>query len=127
LALSRRAGNLVQISHQIVATFTVDSLAIANIPHRYHPGGDRTLEATMNQSLIVKVPTSRIADTGKVRIGGTSPSLPPAGTAPTSVADNGKVRIGGTSPSLPPAGTAPARVADNGKVRIGGTSPSLPR
>jgi hypothetical protein len=100
-ALSRHAGNLVQISHQIVATFTVDSLAVGNIPHRYHPGGDRTLEPTMNEPLIVKTPSSRVADNGRVRIGGTSPSLPPATTAPARIADNGKVRIGGTSPSLP--------------------------
>jgi hypothetical protein len=36
-------------------------------------------------------------DTGKVHMGGTSPSLP----RPTS--DTGKVRLGGTSPSLPRA------------------------
>jgi hypothetical protein len=34
-------------------------------------------------------------DTGKIRVGGQSPSLP----RPTS--DAGKVRLGGTSPSLP--------------------------
>ena len=35
------------------------------------------------------------ADTGKVRLGGQSPSLPVRTT------DSGKVRLGGQSPSLP--------------------------
>jgi hypothetical protein len=43
---------------------------------------------------------------------------------PANVADDGKVRLGGTSPSLP-IRIAPASVADSGKVRIGGTSPAL--
>jgi hypothetical protein len=37
-------------------------------------------------------------------------------------ADTGKVRLGGQSPSLPPRA-----IADSGKVRMGGQSPSLPR
>ena len=43
---------------------------------------------------------------------------------PANTADNGKVRVGGTSPSLP-VRTPPASVADSGRVRIGGTSPAL--
>ena len=49
----------------------------------------------------------RCADTGKVRLGGQSPSLPVRTT------DSGKVRLGGQSPSLPPRA-----IADSGKVRI---------
>jgi hypothetical protein len=41
------------------------------------------------------------------------------------VADSGKVRLGGASPSLPPVRTPPANVADSCKVRIGGVSPAL--
>ena len=39
---------------------------------------------------------------------------------PANIVDSGKVRLGGQSPSLPPA-----NVADTGKVRLGGQSPSL--
>ena len=45
---------------------------------------------------------------------------------PAHVKDSGKVRIGNTSPSFPPVRATPAEVADNGKVRIGNTSPSFP-
>ena len=44
---------------------------------------------------------------------------------PASVADNGKVRLGGESPSFGPVRAAPAITADNGKVRLGGESPSF--
>lgn len=44
---------------------------------------------------------------------------------PAKIADNGKVRLGGASPNLP-IRIAPASVADSGKVRIGGASPNLP-
>jgi hypothetical protein len=40
------------------------------------------------------------SDTGKVRLGGASPSLPPTRVVSTATADNGKVRLGGASPSL---------------------------
>jgi hypothetical protein len=36
---------------------------------------------------------------------------------PVSVADAGKVRLGGESPSFGPVRSAPAITADNGKVR----------
>jgi hypothetical protein len=39
--------------------------------------------------------------------------------------DSGKVRLGGASPSLPPVRIVSAATADNGKVRLGGASPSL--
>jgi hypothetical protein len=42
-------------------------------------------------------PTS--GDSGKVRLGGASPSLP-VRVVSTATADNGKVRLGGASPSL---------------------------
>jgi hypothetical protein len=44
---------------------------------------------------------------------------------PVSVADAGKVRLGGESPSFGPVRSAPAITADNGKVRLGGESPSF--
>ena len=44
---------------------------------------------------------------------------------PANIADNGKVRLGGSSPSLP-IRIAPASVADSGRVRLGGSSPALP-
>ena len=42
---------------------------------------------------------------------------------PTNIADNGKVRLGGESPSYLPVRAAPVSVADTGKVRLGGLSP----
>ena len=45
---------------------------------------------------------------------------------PANIQDTGKVRIGGVSPSLGPVvRTPPAAIADSGKVRLGGVSPSL--
>jgi len=49
-----------------------------------------------------RAPAPEIEDSGKVRIGNTSPSFPPVRVAPCSTADNGKVRIGNFSPSFPP-------------------------
>lgn len=45
------------------------------------------------------VKTPAIQDSGKVRLGGMSPSLP-VRAVPASVADTGKVRLGGMSPAL---------------------------
>ncbi len=47
-------------------------------------------------------------------------------TTPATVADSGRVRMGLTSPSFPPVRTTPQNTADNGKVRLGLTSPSFP-
>jgi hypothetical protein len=44
---------------------------------------------------------------------------------PSNVADAGKVRLGGESPSFGPVRLAPAATADAGKVRLGGESPSF--
>ena len=44
---------------------------------------------------------------------------------PASVADAGKVRLGGESPSFGPVRAALPITADNGKVRLGGESPSF--
>jgi hypothetical protein len=44
---------------------------------------------------------------------------------PASVADAGKVRLGGESPSFGPVRAARPSTADNGKVRLGGESPSF--
>jgi len=51
-----------------------------------------------------------------------APSIRPA-TA--NVADTGKVKLGGASPSLTPVRVASAIVADTGKVRLGGASPAI--
>src|SRR5579875_1799052 len=67
------------------------------------------LEAKMSRITIAPTASS-VLDSGAVRLGGMSPSLP--------TADAGKVRLGGMSPSLP--------TTDAGKVRLGGMSPSLP-
>jgi hypothetical protein len=47
------------------------------------------------------------------------------GTVPATIADTGKVRLGGGAPSLPPVRAIPASVADSGKVRLGGGCPAL--
>ena len=44
---------------------------------------------------------------------------------PAEIADAGKVRLGGWSPSLPPVVRPPKEIKDEGKVRLGGWSPSL--
>jgi hypothetical protein len=62
------------------------------------------LEAQMKietGNVTAKRPTREIEDSGRVRIGNTSPSFPPARRTPVNVADTGKVRIGNTSPSFP--------------------------
>jgi len=46
--------------------------------------------------------------------------------SPAETRDSGKVRLGNMSPSLPAARPATAETADNGKVRMGNMSPSLP-
>jgi hypothetical protein len=73
-----------------------------------------------------QVPARDIRDSGKVHLGGWSPSLPPH-TAQADVKDAGKVRSGGWSPSLPVAKSTPAAVKDTGKVCLGGWGPTLPR
>ena len=44
---------------------------------------------------------------------------------PANIADSGKVKLGGASPSLPSVRRVPAGVADSGKVKLGGASPAL--
>jgi hypothetical protein len=67
---------------------------------------DQELEALMKIDTTNKAashaPTREIEDSGKVRIGNTSPSFPPVRARPAGIADSGKVRIGNTSPSFPP-------------------------
>ena len=46
--------------------------------------------------------------------------------SPAEIRDSGKVRLGNQSPSLPATRPATAETADNGKVRLGNQSPSLP-
>lgn len=43
---------------------------------------------------------------------------------PANIADSGKVRLGGASPSLP-VRAVPPTIADSGKVKLGGASPAL--
>ena len=47
------------------------------------------------------------------------------GASPASIADVGRVRLGGESPSFGPVRLAPANTVDSGKVRLGGESPSF--
>ena len=51
----------------------------------------------------------------------------PASIRPTDVrtGDTGKVKLGGTSPSLPTVQAGSPTIADGGKIRLGGTAPSL--
>jgi hypothetical protein len=56
-------------------------------------------------SMEVRRSPARIADAGKVRIGGESPSFGPVRMAAANTADAGKVRIGGESPSFGPVQT----------------------
>jgi hypothetical protein len=43
-----------------------------------------------------------ISDSGRVRIGNSSPAFPPVRGRPTNTSDSGKVRIGNSSPAFPP-------------------------
>jgi hypothetical protein len=65
-------------------------------------GRDKPPETTMKKinAETVKAPTPEIEDSGKVRLGWGSPSLPPVRVTPAEVEDNGKVRLGWGSPSL---------------------------
>jgi hypothetical protein len=55
---------------------------------------------------------SRIADPGKVRLGGIGPSFGSVRVAPAQIRDGGKVRLGGIGPSLGPVRAAPVRIRD---------------
>ena len=49
----------------------------------------------------VKIPTSDIQDSGRVRMGAVSPAMPPVRIS-TETKDAGKVRMGAVSPAMPP-------------------------
>lgn len=51
--------------------------------------------------------------------------LRPSAAPPAQVADTGKLRIGGSCRILSPA-TKPAQVADTGRIRMGGSCRILP-
>jgi hypothetical protein len=90
---------------------------------------DQQQEAGMTRTETNRVATKSapaIEDSGKVRIGATSPSFPLARATPRTNADSGKVRIGATSPSFPLARATPRTNADSGKVQIGAVSPNFP-
>ena len=46
--------------------------------------------------------------------------------SPTVISDSGRVRIGNSSPAFPPARGGPANTGDAGKIRIGSVSPAFP-
>jgi len=46
--------------------------------------------------------------------------------SPAVISDSGRVRIGNTSPAFPPARSKPVNTNDSGNVRIGNTSPAFP-
>jgi hypothetical protein len=48
----------------------------------------------------VRLGPQRVADTGRVLLGGRAPSLPVVRVSKASTADKGKVKIGGRTPSL---------------------------
>ena len=49
----------------------------------------------------VRVPSESTKDSGAVRFGAVSPSMPATRQAPASTADTSKVRFGAVSPSMP--------------------------
>jgi hypothetical protein len=75
--------------------------------------------AIRDQKTVVSLPSAHVSDSGKVRLGGMSPSVkkPAAETA-----DKGTVRLGGMSPSVK---KPTSEIADKGTVRLGGMSPSI--
>ena len=46
--------------------------------------------------------------------------------SPTVISDSGRVRIGSSSPAFPPVRGGPANTSDTGKIRIGSSSPAFP-
>jgi hypothetical protein len=48
----------------------------------------------------IRPTTATVEDTGKVKLGGISPSLGPVRSASATVTDNGKVRLGGIAPAV---------------------------
>ena len=59
----------------------------------------------------------------KGRKNGNSPR--PIRPSSTNVKDTGKVKLGGISPSVGPIRSPSALVSDSGKVRLGGIAPSV--
>jgi hypothetical protein len=49
---------------------------------------------------VIPCPDPAINDSGKVRLGTTSPTFPPVRSGPTAVADGAKVRLGYASPAF---------------------------
>jgi hypothetical protein len=66
-------------------------------------------EAVAQPMVIVRDAPATVSDSGKVRLGLTSPSFPPVRVTPSRVDDSGKVRLGLTSPSFPPVPAAPSK------------------
>jgi hypothetical protein len=59
----------------------------------------------MTAKILPKSPSTE--DTGKVRLGGESPSFGPVRSAPANTTDSEKVRLGGESPSFGPIRARP--------------------
>jgi hypothetical protein len=124
-------GLLTDINRLLLKIFTLDKRSFyiqtrlfTHKQNRRHDSGpaEQLLETAMRD---VKLSPADTRDSGKVRLGNMSPSLPAARPASAETADNGKVRMGNMSPSFP-AAKSNAATADSGKVRLGNMSPSLP-
>ena len=124
-------GFLTDINRPLLKIFTLDKrsfyIRTRLFTHKqncsYDSGpAEQLLETAMRD---VKLSPADTRDSGKVRLGNMSPSLPAARPASAETADNGKVRMGNMSPSFP-AAKSNAATADSGKVRLGNMSPSLP-
>jgi hypothetical protein len=48
----------------------------------------------------IRPATANIKDSGKVELGGISPSLTPVRVTPLTVADTGRVKLGGIAPAI---------------------------
>jgi hypothetical protein len=53
-----------------------------------------------NSASSIRPKDARTDDMGKVKLGGTSPSLPPVKAGSPAIVDGGKIRLGGTAPSF---------------------------
>jgi hypothetical protein len=58
--------------------------------------------ANANGNVSTKQSPAVISDSGRVRIGSSSPAFPPVRGRPTNIRDTGKIRIGSSSPAFPP-------------------------
>jgi hypothetical protein len=57
-------------------------------------------ETAENSTQSIRPATATVEDTGKVRLGGISPSVGPVRSISPAVTDSGKVRLGGIAPAV---------------------------